>query len=461
MKKRKTMLRTAAAVGLCKLTRGILRLTGKGGTTLPGRIALSIDRDVLSTVSRGMHIVLVTGTNGKTTTCRMLEKAITLEGKPCLLNRSGANLLPGITAELVCSADRKGNPLADYAVIECDEGALKQVTMRLRPDVIVVTNLFRDQLDRYGEVMNTREEILRGIGNAPESCLCLNADCILTASLAEDLPNPVFYYGIDTPPEEQQEKELSDAKYCLHCGAELIYRYHTYAHLGDYYCPSCGRRRPQPGISAEGTVESSADHSEVRLRFADESITAEVSIPGVYNLYNALAAVSAGTALGLGRDSLVRALGTVEAPFGRMEHFTINGCSIRMILVKNPAGCDQAVDYVTGVGEDYEIAFCLNDRTADGHDVSWIWDADLEKIARDPRRRSVWVSGVRAEDMQLRLKYAGIPEKEITMEKDYARLIGRISRKGRMVFLLPNYTSMLDLRRALVKKTGDGAFWKG
>ena len=454
-------VRTSSAIILCRLARRLMHLAGKGGTTLPGRIALLLDKEILSTVSRGMHIVLVTGTNGKTTTCRMLEQALILEGKKCLLNRSGANLLPGITAEFVCNADRTGKPRCDYAVTECDEGALKQITQRLNPEIIVVTNLFRDQLDRYGEVMNTREEILKGIRKAPQSILCLNADCVLSSAMSANLPNPTGYFGIDTPVGDQGERELSDAKYCLFCGTELVYHYHTYAHLGDYECPACGYRRPFPETSLTEITGTGAASSEARMRIRDKNLAVTISLPAVYNLYNALAAACAGVKLGLKTKSITRALETVEAPFGRMEHFTIGGCSIRMILVKNPAGCNQAMEYIAGTGEDYGIVFCLNDRTADGHDISWIWDTDPEQILLDPHKKSVWVSGTRAEDMQLRLKYSGAPEESITLEKDYSRLLDEIVRREKQVFLLPNYTSMLDLRQVLLQKAGGNAFWKG
>ena len=486
-------MRTMLAVRACKLTRGILHLTGKGGTSLPGKIAMAIDPDVLGRVSRGMHVILVTGTNGKTTTCRMLQNALDSDKKSCLLNRSGANLLSGITAEFVCNTDRKGRPLAGYAVMECDEGALKQVTSRIAPEVIVVTNLFRDQLDRYGEVMHTRDEILTGIKAAPKSILCLNADCPLTASLALELnkdtrkdnrkenreENRILYYGINEPTGSQEKRELSDARYCMRCGRELIYRSYTYAHLGDYQCPSCGWERPQPDVAAAQILAAGSEYSEIELEAGGERSIARIGLPAEYNIYNALAAVCAGMAAGLSRNSILYALRSVRAPFGRMESFTLGKSRIQMILVKNPAGMGQAIEYVTGTGEPYDVVFCLNDKTADGHDISWIWDTQPEALIRDPNRRNIYVSGIRAEDMQLRLKYAGAREEEITLEKDYVALLDQVSAQashdqgGRQmshnqdnaqashIFVLPNYTSMLELREALLAKTGGSEFWKG
>ena len=449
------------AAGICKLSRRFLHLAGRGGTSLPGKLAMALDKDILCRVSAGMHVILVTGTNGKTTTCRRLEKAILQGGKTCLLNRSGANLLAGITAEFVCASDWQGRALAEYAVIECDEGALKQVTQRITPDLIVVTNLFRDQLDRYGEVMHTRDEILKGIRNTSAGTLCLNADCPLTASLAEGVSGRVLYYGINIPVGEQEDRELSDAKYCLHCGSELSYTYYTYAHLGSWYCPKCGRRRPPVQAAVTRISEKSLQFTDIMLTLSGAEQRARIGIPGIYNVYNALAAVTAGTALGLPMQQLLKAVRTTKAPFGRMESFDLSGHSLRMILVKNPAGCNQAIEYITGGGEDYAVVLCLNDRTADGHDISWIWDADYEKIIQDPHLKLIWVSGVRAEDMQLRLKYAGASENSIRMEKDYSQLIRDMKNSPYRLFVMPNYTSMLDFREALIKETGGNEFWKG
>ena len=439
----------AWAVRTCKLTRKLLVSAGKGGTTLPGRIALYLDPEVLGRVSRDMRIILVTGTNGKTTTCRMLEKALVLAGKKCLLNRSGANLLSGITAEFVCGTDKNGRPSADFAVVECDEGALKQVTGRLHPEVIVVTNLFRDQLDRYGEVMNTRKEILAGIAKAPESVVVLNADCPLTASMAERIPNPVVFYGIDCPWGGQDSRTVSDAKYCVRCGAELQYTYYTYAHLGGYACPGCGFHRvlPETAVTQIGRMDS--EGTGVCLRIKDHSRSVKIGLPAIYNVYNALAAICAGHVLGVEEEKLSEAAETVAPPFGRMESVPLDGCSLQMILVKNPAGCSQAMEYITGTGEDYGIAFCLNDKTADGHDISWIWDADFERIIEDPHQKSIWVSGIRAEDMQLRLKYAGAGEEDVVLEKDYAVLLEKLRQQKGKVFVLPNYTAMLEFRQKL------------
>ena len=260
------ILKSICAVAACKLTRQALRLFHRGGTALPGKAARLFDPDILKRVSEGMEIIVVTGTNGKTTTCSMLENALRAGGRECLSNKSGANLLSGVTAELTCNATWSGKPKTHYAVIECDEGALKQVAPLISPKVIIVTNLFRDQLDRYGEVMHTLDEIRKGILASPGSILCLNADDSLTGSLAGDVPNPVVWYGLDTSTGEEKEPVLSDARYCIRCGTEYGYHYHTYAHLGGFFCPKCGYSRPEPDFAVTQIEEMNTAGTRCRVR---------------------------------------------------------------------------------------------------------------------------------------------------------------------------------------------------
>lgn len=464
-------LQTVLSVAACKGTRGLLRVTGRGGTALPGKAARVFAKDILEVTSSGMEIIVVTGTNGKTTTSRMLEHALTAAGHDCLANKSGANLLSGVTAEITCNATWTGKPKTHYAVIECDEGALKQVVPLIHPKVIVVTNLFRDQLDRYGEVMHTVEQVRMGIQKAPEATLCLNADDSLVASLALDVPNKVVWYGLDTPVGEQKDADISDAKYCIRCGTPYQYHYHTYAHLGDFYCPSCGYHREKTQVAVTAIQKISADGSLVSMRMelpADgtcpeksETLEVRIGLPAVYNIYNAAAAVCAYTAFGLPADEILPSLADVRSSFGRMETFRVEENRVQMILVKNPAGCNQALAYVASLEEDFNLVFCLNDRTADGHDISWIWDADYEQVMARKQVRHIYVAGDRAEDMQLRLKYAGCEEEKITLIRDYEKLLEEMRSSTLPCFVLPNYTSMLALRKILSDATGGSDFWKG
>ena len=510
------------SVAACKATRAALRIAKRGGTALPGKAAMAVQKNILEVVSDGMEIVVVTGTNGKTTTCRMIEHALTKSGKEVLANKSGANLLSGVTAEFTANADALGRPRKKYAVIECDEGALKQVVPLIHPKAIVVTNLFRDQLDRYGEVLHTLEQVRLGVMKAPDAVLCLNADCSLTSSLALQLendtegsdtksaaganaagkaaangnsaaaPRKILYYGISTPVDEQKESPLSDATHCIRCGAKYEYKYHTYAHLGGFYCPNCGYSRSDPEVAVTEISEITPRGSRIRVRMrpmqeqaagaaqaAQSGQLAEagaqaaqsgqsveekdvfVALPAVYNIYNAAGAIAAFRAMGYDTDEMISALADVGSSFGRMETFELGESPLQMILVKNPAGCNQAIEYVAGVKEPRDVVLCLNDRTADGHDISWIWDADYEKIAAEDSIGKFYVSGDRAEDMQLRLKYAGAPEEKIELVRDYNELAEKLGAAGHPAFILPNYTSMLALRAVLSEKTGKGEFWKG
>ena len=463
---RHNVITTFLSVAACKLCRTALRVMKRGGTTLPGRAALFFDKKILEVVSSDMEIIVVTGTNGKTTTCGLLRQALHSAGIDVLSNRSGANLLTGITAEFTCNAGPLGHAKKHYAIIECDEGALKRVVPLIHPKVILVTNLFRDQLDRYGEVMHTLSAIREGVSLVPESILCLNADCSLTSSLAGDVPNKVVYYGIDTATGDDNADQLSDAKYCIKCGTEYKYNFHTYAHLGDFYCPECGYKRVTPDVAVTAIKSLTAKGTSVSLRYKDNKGSevekdVRIGLPALYNVYNALAAISAFKTAGFNIKYILRSLTKVNSSFGRMETFNYKNTDIQMILVKNPAGCNQALSYLASLSQDYVAVFCLNDKTADGHDISWIWDADYEKVCRDENCKKIYVTGTRGEDMQLRLKYADVPEDKIILKPDDNSLIDAFTETGLPVFVLPNYTSMLSLRHVLGELSGKSEFWKG
>lgn len=512
MQRKPFILKTIMAVAACKATRAFLRRSGRGGgTALPGKVARKFSKQILETTSEGMDIIVVTGTNGKTTTANMLETALTESGKDVLANKSGANLLSGVTAEFACAADFLGRPKKKYAVIECDEGALKQVVPEIHPKVILVTNLFRDQLDRYGEVMNTLKQIRTGVEKDPEAVLVLNADDSLVSSLGLHTPNRKVWFGLDMPVGDQSPRVISDALHCIRCGTEYKYHYYTYAHLGSFYCPKCGYSRMKPDFAVEKINRMDEDGSRVTFRIGDATRDVTVGLPAVYNLYNAAGAIAAYVTFGGKADDICHSLSTVHSSFGRMEKFdlprqtileradkvsgkaaevgtvskadmeavpggrseaapeeknktenaeTEKTVPVRMILVKNPAGCSQTIDYLSRIDEDFLLVICLNDRTADGHDISWIWDADYERLSENTHIQSMIVSGDRAEDLRVRLKYAGIDEKKIAMEKDNESLLSSMRSSTLPVFVMPNYTSMLALRKILSDATGKREFWE-
>ena len=455
-------LRAIIAILLCKALRLVSRLLHRGGTAMPGRWALKLCPNLLELLAKDVKSVAITGTNGKTTSARMIEQAFSEKGLNYFANRSGANLISGITTEFVMNATLTGKPLKEYAVIECDEAAARKVFSQLRPRVVVVTNLFRDQLDRYGEVTHTLENIRVAMQGAPEAVLCLNADCSLTASLANDLPNRVVYFGIDQGAAPSRPKpEISDATHCIRCKTEYEYDYISYGHLGGFRCPKCGYRRHKADFAVTDITERRADGSTVVMDIQGTKRIVNVNLPAMYNIYNAVGAVTAAVEMGLDADTAVKALADFQCGFGRMEQFKLGKAGARMMLVKNPAGCNQVIEFLENIREKFILVVCLNDRGADGTDVSWIWDADFEGLTTlGSYLDRVIVSGDRAGDMRVRIKYAGIPDEHISMQRNYEELVRWIEKQELPVFIMPTYTAMLELRQVVIKHCGGADFWE-
>ena len=454
-------IRVTLSVFACKFSRWAIRLLGRGGTDLPGRIALKLCPGLLGYLAKDVTTVIVTGTNGKTTTSRMIEQMLADSGISYFANKSGANLLSGVTAEFAMHASMTGKCSYDYALIEADEAAFKAISKYVKVKAVVVTNVFRDQLDRYGEVTHTLENIRIGISNCKDAVLCLNADDSLSGSLAGMVDNPVLYYGVDTPIYKTRVAELSDAPYCIHCKHEYVYDYVTYGHLGGFRCPNCGSCRPTPQVSVKEVLSSDAEQSKVVFAEDGAEYPATINLPGGYNIYNACAAMTAAKVLGLDPQVAVRSLSAFACGFGRMEKFEIDGASLRMILIKNPAGCNQVLNFLTDMTEPFVFVACLNDRANDGKDVSWIWDVDFERLVEmGETLDQVFVSGIRADDMAMRFRYAGLPLEKIHVYRDYGELTKACIAAGKPVFIMPTYTAMLDLRTTISKNYGFKAFWE-
>jgi UDP-N-acetylmuramyl tripeptide synthase len=450
-------IRAFFAILLCKLLRGLSRLLHRGGTAMPGRFALKVCPALPALLAKDLKIVAITGTNGKTTSSRIIEEAFSQAGLSYLANRSGANLASGITTELVMNSTLTGRMKKEYAVLECDERASSALFGQLKPRVVVVTNLFRDQLDRYGEVTHTLSELETAAQAAPEAVLCLNADDSLIASLSLKSSNPVRFYGVGVSVPYADDGR-SDAPNCVRCGHRYEYDYRTYAHLGGFFCPECGWRRPTPGVEVTEIRAMDREGSDVTLRIGGSSVPLRVPLPAVYNIYNALAAASALDAFGADAGT-IRASMHVAAGFGRMERFDI-GRGVTMILVKNPAGFTQVLDHLAGMEEDFDLMCCLNDRAQDGRDVSWIWDVPLEKLAGGAMCvREVYASGTRGEEMLLRLKHAGLPPAALHLVKDDPAFLRGVSAEARPLVIVPTYTAMMHLRPVLARRTGREAFW--
>ena len=422
-------LQTRLAVLVCKASGAVLRRLGRGGTNLPGKLALKIDKNILGELSRGVKVTVVTGTNGKTTTSRMIEQAFADAGLKYFSNKSGANLLTGIIAVFAQHATLSGKCPYTHALIECDEAAFRKTSEYLPVECLVVNNIFRDQLDRYGEITHTLNAIREGITHVPNATLCLNADCSLTASLAGSVPNKIVWFGVNVPIYKETAHELSDAPYCIHCKTEYEYDYITYGHLGGFRCPKCGYHRQTPQVAVTKVL--------------------------------ATGAAAVAHVVGIEEQTAVSALSQFECGFGRAEQFKLGQAQARMMLVKNPAGFNQVINLIAHDEGNYKLAFLLNDRFADGTDISWIWDVDFEALAdQQVRFTRVLVSGVRADDMALRLKYAGFAPERIEVIREYDRLLTEIGSDETPAFLMPTYTAMFDLRGEISKHTDVKAFYE-
>lgn len=453
-------LRTVCASIVCKATYHLLRLMKRGGTSLPGKLALKIDPNYLATLSRGVRTLVLTGTNGKTTSTHIVAQALDNMGVEAFYNRSGANLIQGITTEFAIRSSITGKPKYKIAAIECDEGALRKVCKALDPEVLVVTNIFRDQLDRYGEVTHTLENIMAGVKNSPHATLCLNADDSMVASIADEVDNDVVFYGVNCEIYPERVSDLSDATHCIKCGAPYDYDYVTYAHLGGFRCPNCGYHRPDPRVAVEEVLERRTDSCTVALSVDGERTVVDLDVPASYDIYNCACVVAGLMAFKFPKDEAFKAVKKFKHGFGRSEVFDIDGTWTRLMLMKNPAGCNQIINLLLNEpDQDMGIVCILNDQDCDGTDVSWIYDADWEAICR--HKSAALCSGDRGEDMALRLKYAGMPADGIRVVKDYDALIDEIGKLDHAVTVVANYSAMLEFRGKVASRLGLAGFWEG
>lgn len=420
----------------------------KGGSTFPGKIALKIDKNILKKVSEGYKVILVTGTNGKTTTTSMITNILKENGFDVITNSTGANLYPGITACFISNYKFFNKPKNKYAVIEVDEANVKFVTEHISPEIITVTNLFRDQLDRYGEVYTTLSKILEGVVKVPNSKLILNGDESLLGKL--DLKNPMLYYGFNTPITENTSVDINaDSKFCKICKTRYSYNFVTYNHLGDFYCPECGYKRPKLNYAVNKIFELNPESSSVLIN--DSEIL--ISQSGAYNIYNGLCAYAIAKELNVSDEVIASSLQNQDSSFGRQEQITIGNKQAEIILVKNPAGYNQALDTLCLNKDDFSVAFFLNDNYADGRDISWIWDVNFEKISSLPIK-NIFISGTRMYDMAVRLKIANLNKNSFILEEDYEKLTEAIQNNSSAdkIYILATYTAMINYRKYLHSK---------
>ncbi|MFZ3131258.1 MAG: MurT ligase domain-containing protein [Desulfosporosinus sp.] len=429
------------------ITKGLL-VTGKKGTTLPGKIANWIDPEIMRRLSAAYTdgIIMITGTNGKTTTANLLASIIRQSGEEFAFNQAGANLLTGITGALIQNTRWNGFSRTSFALLEVDEATAPKFCEQVSPTLAIVTNFFRDQLDRYGELDTTVRMVRESLPK--ETVLVLNADDPLVAQFGTDHAQ-VIYYGVERTPDSQNEsQETREARFCPVCGAALDYTLFHYGQLGIFNCLGCGFRRPVPEILAQNVRSE-----EGLLLFQVEATSFAIALQGYYNLYNALAALTAARQLGLNDGLIARGLRDFIPQAGRMERFYLPEGEITLTLVKNPTGFDQIIQTMLGVNKPLRILIGINDLAADGRDISWLWDVNFERLGtHNASINQVICTGLRAEDIALRLKYAGVSVEKLVIEHTLAEALDRLhaSRAAEEgAFILPTYTLLFPLRELL------------
>ncbi|WP_054695691.1 Mur ligase family protein [Syntrophomonas palmitatica] len=439
--------RLLLAISAGKILIGLSRLFGNQGSNFPGKIARHICPQLLSRLSQNinMGIIVVAGTNGKTTTSNMIAAILRTQGYSVVHNRAGANMLPGISTAFVQSTNITGSRRFDYALLETDEATVPLLFKEVKVSNLLLTNFFRDQLDRYGELDRIVGLIKKSLaGHSVE--LLLNGDDPIMMYFAIEKELHCHYYGFNkTSYDSHESMESREGRYCINCGQELVYDYYHYSQLGNYSCPACGSHRPQMEfVGSDLNLEDG-----IKLQVNDFYVTSPYR--GFYNAYNVLAAASLARMLGIKPAAIQHAIWNYRPRAGRMEEFHIGDKRAVLILVKNPTGLNQSLSAVTSDPKPKNIFFALNDNPADGRDVSWIWDADLEILNfAGSFIETLVCSGIRSGDIALRFKYSGLPAEQITIEPDLEKGIACcLQGRGKISYILSTYTALFACQKIL------------
>jgi UDP-N-acetylmuramyl tripeptide synthase len=433
-------------VAAARAAGALSRRAGRGGTSLPGKFLMRLEPHAIARLATRLQrgSAVISATNGKTTTAAMVAGILERTGARLVHNRAGANMAGGVATALM-----DGPRDADTGLFEVDEFWLGQVVDELHPRALLLANLFRDQLDRYGE-LDAIADRWAAIAARTPAALVLNADDPTVADLGRE--RGATYFGVqDDAMALAQMQHAADAKHCRRCGAPYRYDAVYLGHLGRYHCDNCAATRPEPQVAAGAIVLEGVRGARFLLRTPAGEREIALPLPGLYNVYNALGAAALGLALGATLDQVAEGLRAVSPAFGRAETLRISGRELSILLVKNPAGANEVLRTLILEEGEHDLFAVLNDNIADGRDVSWVWDADFEVLA--PRVRRATCSGTRAAEMALRLKYAGVPADRIAVEPDLDAGLDRALRTGDgRLFALPTYTAMLALRDLLVAR---------
>ncbi len=427
-----------------KTAQTLLKSMGRG-STYPGKLALQFDKNILDTLAKDYEIVVVTGTNGKTLTTALTVGILKEAYGQVLTNPSGANMITGIVSSFLTA--KKGKSGKKIAVLEIDEASLPRITQYIKPSLFVFTNIFRDQMDRYGEIYTTYQLIIDGAKNAPEATILANGDSPIFAS--KELVNPVKYYGFNTEDHEPQLAHYNtEGILCPKCQAILQYRLNTYANLGHYICLNCDFKRPKLDYQLTALTKT----SNVSSAFVIDGQEYSINVGGLYNIYNALAAVSVAEFFGLSPEQIKAGFEKSQAVFGRQETFSIGDKSCTLVLIKNPVGASQALEMIKLADYPFSLSVLLNANYADGIDTSWIWDANFELI-QEMDITEINAGGVRHSEIARRLRVSGYDSSKISEKESLEEVMQAIEKQeSKHAYILATYTAMLAFRELLASR---------
>ncbi len=427
-----------------KTAQTLLKSMGRG-STYPGKLALQFDKNILDSLAKDYEIVVVTGTNGKTLTTALTVGILKEAYGQVLTNPSGANMITGIVSSFLTA--KKGKSGKKIAVLEIDEASLPRITQYIKPSLFVFTNIFRDQMDRYGEIYTTYQLIIDGAKNAPEATILANGDSPLFAS--KELVNPVKYYGFNTEDHEPQLAHYNtEGILCPKCQAILQYRLNTYANLGHYICLNCDFKRPELDYQLSALTKT----TNVSSAFVIDGQEYSINVGGLYNIYNALAAVSVAEFFGLSPEQIKAGFEKSRAVFGRQETFSIGDKSCTLVLIKNPVGASQALEMIKLADYPFSLSVLLNANYADGIDTSWIWDANFELI-QEMDITEINAGGVRHSEIARRLRVSGYDSSKISEKESLEEVMQAIEKQeSKHAYILATYTAMLAFRELLASR---------
>ena len=451
-------LKSALAIATCKASYRAMRLLGRTARALPGKLALKVDSDIIAKLAAGHKTIVITGTNGKTTTTHIVQQAVINTYGTAAYDPSSTNLSQGIATTLCLDSSVGGTRKSDWAVIESDEGATKRILPAMKPQVLVVTNLYRDQVDRYSSWTTARDYIIEAAKDSPDTILVLDADCQVTSSIADAVPNRVVWFGVECPVYEDGVGDFDESVECVECGAQLEFSRRSFAHLGAWSCPSCGRRARDLDIACTAIADRREKSCTLTLRIGEDEHTVEANIRAGYDVYNAVAAIAGLVTTGMSKDDAFAALAHFTHAAHRFEIFDIDGTRTRLLLMKNTAGCNQLINMLVSEGELPKNLVCLlGAEIMDGLSTDWIQDVRWENICNADTH--VIVGGPKYDDMAGRLLVAGVTEDNLTVQTDYADLVRDIAAIGEPVTVIANCSTIEALRLELVKKYKPLDYW--